>query len=199
MASFRRKSPSRGWYDRMRHGRYRPVKRFTPQSMLVQGDPPPVLSPGVGEVGRMPAQGFIPDGMIFPRADVTFFDAIIREPSLGVSATTTRDVFTQEERIKGGWIREIGYGFNNPHGFVQVRTFLLINGGTPSNYIFKTVDPTGVYQGSFPSAQIGTIETPTSVFIYLPSNALVQVRFVNNSADEIFSAMVRIKGWSFGG
>ena len=166
--------------------------------MIVQGEPPPAQAPGVGQLGRMPAQGFIPDGMIFPRPDVTFFDAVIREPTIAVSATTTRTVFTQEERIKGGWIRELGYGFNNPHGFFQVRTFLLINGGTPSNYIFKTVDPTGVYQGSFPTSQIGSVEKPTPVFIFLPSNALVEVRFVNNSADEIFSATVRLKGWSFG-
>jgi len=180
--------------------RYRQVTRFTPRSMLVQGEPPPGSAPGVGEVGRVPAGGhsFVPDGMIFPRADVTWFDVSIRSASLLPSTTTTRVVFTQEERIKGGWIRYLGYEFNNPHGFFQVRTTLLINGGPPSNYIFKTVDAAGTYEGSFPTSQIGTIENPTSVFIFLPSNALVELRFVNNSTTEPLSATVRLVGWSFG-
>lgn len=184
-------------YYRMR---YRPVQPFTPRSMLVQGEPPPRSAPGVGETG-VPAVGFVPDGMIYPRPDSTFFDVAVREPSIPVSATTTRIVFTQEERIKGGWIRYLGYAFNNPHGFFQVRTFLLINGGPPANYIFKTVDSslaTGQYQGSFPTSQIGTVEAPTSVFIFLPSNALVELRFVNASSTEVFSAEVRLVGWSFG-
>jgi len=178
--------------------RYRPVTRFTPHSMLVQGEPPPRPAPGVGEVGRVPARGFVPDGMVFPRADVTWFDVTIRSASLPANTTTTRVVFTTEERIKGSWIRYLGYEFNNPHGFFQVRTTLLINGGPPSNYIFKTVDATGTYEGSFPTSQIGTIENPTSVFIFLPSNSLVELRFVNNSTTEALSATVRLVGWSFG-
>ena len=178
--------------------RYQRVQRFTPRSMLVQGEPPPISPPGVGQDGRIPAVGFVPDGMIYPQPNVTFFDATVRVASLTASATVTRTVFTQEERIKGGWIRYLGYEFNNPHGFFQVRTTLLINGGTPSNYIFKTVDATSEYQGSFPTSQIGTIENPTSVFIFLPSNALVEVRFVNANANEAFSATVRLVGWSFG-
>ena len=191
------RDPRRGW--RMR---YRPAQRFTPRSMLVQGEPPPAQAPGVGELGRIPAaQSFVPDGMIYPRQDVTFFDVTVREPSIPVSATTLRTAFTQEERIKAGWIRYLGYEFNNPHGFFQVRTSLLVNGGVSSNYIFKTVDsslPTGQYQGSFPTAQIGTIEQPTSIFVSIPSNALIQIRFINNSFTEVFSATVRLVGWSFG-
>lgn len=191
------RDPRRGW--RMR---YRPARRFTPRSMLVQSEPPPAQAPGVGELGRIPArQSFVPDGMIYPRQDVTFFDVTVREPSIPVSATTLRTAFTQEERIKAGWIRYLGYEFNNPHGFFQVRTSLLVNGGVPSNYIFKTVDsslPTGQYEGSFPTAQIGTIEEPTSIFVAIPSNALIQVRFINNSATEVFSSTVRLVGWSFG-
>lgn len=168
---------------------------------MIEGEPPPAQAPGVGELGRIPAtQAFVPDGMIFPRADVTFFDVVVRVPSLSANLTTTQTVFTQEERIKGGWIRELGYGFNNPHGFFQVRTLLLVNGGPSTSYIFKTIDAAApaAYQGSFPTSQIGTIENPTSVFIFLPSNALVELRFVNNSTTEAFSATVRLKGWSFG-
>ena len=176
--------------------RFRPVRRL--QLVHVNDAPPPRNAPGVGEVGVQPV-GFVPDGMIYPRPDSTFFDVIVRVPSILPSVTLTQDVFVQEERIKGGWIRELGYGFNNPHGFFQVRTTLLVNGGPPAHYIFKTVDASaGSYQGSFPTSQIGTLERPTEVFISLPSNANVQIRFANASSDEAFSAIVRLKGWSFG-
>lgn len=180
--------------------RFRWVRPRGPQAMQVNPKtPPPEAQPGAPKVGQQSPQ-FVPDGMIFPRPDVTFFDVGVREPSLQVNATSTQTAFTQEELIKGGWIRGIGYEFNNPHGYFQVRTTILINGAPPAKYIFKTVDAGApeTYQGSFPTSQIGTIEQPTSVFIALPSNALVQVRFVNASTTEPFEATVRLTGWNFG-
>ena len=180
--------------------RFRWVVPRGPRAMIVNPDtPPPEAQPGAPATG-LQSPRFVPDGMVYPRPGVTFLDVTVREPSLQAGATTTQTVFTQEDRVKGGWIRGIGYEFNNPHGFFQVRTTVLINEAPPGNYIFKTVDSGApeTYQGSFPTSQIGTIEQPTSVFIALPSNALVQVRFVNASTSEAFEATVRLTGWNFG-
>lgn len=181
--------------------RFRPAVRFTPQSMHVaSANPyPGGMSPRSADTL---ASVFIPDGFNYPKQTDVFFDAVVRVPSIPAATTVTQLVFTQEERIKNGWIRRLGYNFNAPHGFFQVQTFLLIGGGVPSNYIFKTVDPAlpgGQYTGSFPTEQIGSVAEPADVYIHLPSNGQVEVRFVNNSAVEAFSAEVRLWGWSFGG
>lgn len=151
--------------------------------------------------GTVPVPSFVADGYIYPKPQDTIFDVIVRVPNLPAATTSLQSVFAVEDRIKGGWIRGLGYGFNNPHGFFQVQTFLLVNGAVPSRYVFKTVTagaaPT-VYSGSFPPVQIGSIQEPANVFILLPSSGVVDVRFVNNSADEAFSAVVRLWGWNFG-
>lgn len=176
--------------------RFQRVRRHLEPQPLAPS--PAELAPGVGETRISSAAPFKSDGFVFPRPQDTLFDAIIREPLIAANSTVIRTVFTQEERIKGGWIRWLGYAFSTPSGFFQVRTTILINGGTPARYIFKTVDAaTGAYQGSLPTVQIGTVQEPTEVFIELPSNAVVQVRFVNLSLDESYSACVRLKGWSF--
>ena len=179
---------------------FRLVTPTGPRAVTVNAKtPPPEAQPGAPQAGPQSPR-FVPDGMIYPRPDVTFFDVAVRVPAIAVSATVMQDAFEQEERIKAGWLRGLGYAFNNPHGFSQVRTTLLINNAPPSNYIFKTVDSSApaTYEGSFPPAQIGTLHNPTEVFIWLPANALVQLRFVNASANEAFSAIVRLTGWSFG-
>lgn len=182
--------------------RYRPAfRRFTPRSMHVTGAHPYPEGPGPRAAAGAPASVFIPDGFVYPRPGDVFFDAVVRVPSIAPSSTVTQLVFTQEERIKQGWIRKLGYNFNSPHGFFQVRTFLQLAGGVPTNYIYKTVDPSlpgGQYQGSFPVEQIGSVLEPTDVYILLPSNVQVEIRFQNNSTVETFSAEVRLWGWSQG-
>lgn len=186
-----------GWYRN-----YRRARRFVPQSMIIDRlAPPSSQSPFVGETG-VPPVGFVPDGMVYPRPDTTFFDVVVRAASIPAATTLEQVVFDQGERIKGGFIRKLGYEFNNPHGYFQCRTFLLLSDGVPSNYIFKTVDSgaTGPnqYQGSFPTSQIGSVDQPADVFIYLPAATLTKMRFVNVSTTEAFSATVRLVGWSFG-
>ena len=184
----------RSWYRN-----YRRAKRLVPQSMLIDRvSRPGAQAPGVGAVG-IPPVGFVADGMVFPRPDATFFDVVVRVPSIAAGATVEQIVFDQGDRIKGGWVRKLGYDFNNPHGFFQCRTFLLLGDGVPSNYIFKTIDSSlpAQYQGSFPTSQIGSVDAPADVFIYLPGTNVVKLRFVNNSADEVFTPVVRMVGWSF--
>jgi hypothetical protein len=179
--------------------RFHPARRVQPRLALVNAREPQQGYPAAAAPAAPPAP-FIPDGFLYPRAQDVFFDVAIRVPSLAISATLDQRVFTADENAKGGWIRSLGYGFNNPHGFFQVRTTILINGGPPGRYIFKTVDASApaTFSGSFPPVQIGTIQKPTEVFIYVPSSAVVDLRFVNASADEIFSCAVRLKGWFFG-
>lgn len=180
------------------------IRRLRPRMMIVnarepqQGfDPSPPGAPGGS--GK-----FKPDGFLFPRAEDVFLDVAIRIGSIGPGTggnpnVVIQDVFTQADRIKGGWISAIGYDYNNPHGFFQVRTTLLINGAPPSNYHFRTVDSaTGTIDGSFPTVQVGSVTRPTWTRIYLPSNGLVQIRASNASQDETFSLVVRLKGWAFG-
>lgn len=180
--------------------RFQPVERFRPRLMYVnQRAPQQGIASEAG--GPTPLPSISTDGYINPRPQDTLFDVIVRVPTLAVSATLTQNVFTIEDRIKGGWIRKLGYGFNNPHGFFQVRTFILVNGGVPDRYVFKTVDSSAApstYSGSLPPVQLGSIQNPADVFILLPSNALVQVQFVNASAEEVFTAVVRLWGWNFG-
>lgn len=176
--------------------RYRPVQ---PRLVIVRSgrqDPPP-LSNMAPEAEAQPRR-FVPDGMIYPPASATFFDATIRIPQLAAGTTSTQTVFTQEEGIKAGWIRGIGWEFSSPHAYFKVQTSILINGGAPSQYIFKQITAgTGAYSGSLPMFQMGSPVNPADVFISLPANALLEIRFVNNAADQAFSGWFRIKGWSF--
>ncbi len=178
---------------------FRPVRRLEPRLALVnarepQQGPPPAVGPAATP------SPFNPDGFIYPKPQDVFFDVAIRVPSLAVNSTTTQRVFSGDENAKGGWIRALGYGFNNPHGFFQVRTTILVNGAPPGRYVFKTVDASNpvAFSGSFPPVQIGTVQKPTDVFISLPSSAVIDVRFINASLDEAFSCAVRLKGWFFG-
>jgi len=179
--------------------RWRRIRRFSPRLAYIN-KPATYPVPGAGASGSRVsnAEPFVPDGFNFPRPQDTKFDAIIRIPTIAAAATVTQNIFTQEENIKAGWIRGLGYGFNNPNGFFQVRTTLLINGSVAPGYIFKTVDAaTGDYQGSLPTVQIGTVQNPTDVYIALPANAQVSVRLVNNSTTEAFSFAMRLTGWSY--
>ena len=177
------------------------VRRLRPRMMLVNAREPQQSPPGVGEIR---ADRFVADGFIYPRPEDSFFDVGIRIASIapgtgGNPNIVVQNVFTQDDRIKGGWISAVGYEYNNPHGFFQVRTTVLINGAPPSNYRFRTVDSaTGAFDGSFPTVQIGSVREPTWVRILLPSNGLVQIRAANFSQDETFTLIVRLKGWSFG-
>lgn len=157
----------------------------------------PTSPPGVGGPGVAPfSPRFTPDGFIFPRPNDQRFDAFARAPTIAVSATVEETIWNVDDNIKGGWIRQLGYGFNNAHGDFVVRTFLLINDQVPSDYIFRTVDTvSGTFEGSFPTVNIGSIQEPTEVFIRIPPQSKISVRFVNNSPDEVFSGLVRIKGW----
>lgn len=177
------------------------VRRLRPRMMLVNERQP--------QQGPPPNSQIVPvkplaDGYIFPREQDAQFDAAIRIQSIapgtaGNPNVVIQDVFTVADRLKGGWISALGYEYNNPHGFFQVQTAILINGGTPANYHFRNVDSvTGIADGSFPVAQIGTIMEPTPVRISLPSNGLIQIRAANFSQEESFSLVVRLKGWSFG-
>lgn len=177
------------------------VRRLRPRMMLINQREPQQSAPRVGEA--VPNR-FVSDGFIHPRPEDVQLDVAIRIATIapgagGLPNIVVQDVFTQQDRIKGGWLSGVGYEYNNPHGFFQVRTTLLINNGPPSNYHFRTVDSiTGTVDGSFPTVQIGTIQEPTNVRIYLPSNGLVQIRAANFSQTETFSLVVRLKGWSFG-
>ncbi len=167
---------------------------ISPAAMLVG-----VKSPGV-EAMQTPAQAlhaFVPDGYIFPRANDIQFDITVRVPSLAANDTTTVEAYKQSPQLKGGWIRKIGYAFNNPHGHLHVKTFLLIDGAAPSNYMFRTVDSvTGAFEGSFPPVQIGSIQSPADVYIRLPQSAKVEIRFENANLEQAFSCAVRLWGWS---
>ena len=181
--------------------RYRkvvPIHRF-PRAVIVERTA--AAAPGVGKTRTSEAQPFVPDGFIFPRPEDQFFDFLIRVPLLAVNSTVEQTVFTSSEQIKGGWIRKIGYGFNQPQGFFQVRTTLLINSAPPANYMYRTIDSTSpdTFQGSFPTTQLGPIEEPTDVYIALPSSALVSIRFLNTSTVASFSVAVRLWGWFFSG
>ena len=174
------------------------VSPFTvPQLYQVNDSGPQPAPPGVGGTGVAPGTPrFAPDGYIYPRVDDQRFDVTARAPVIGTSATVEAVIWNVEDNIKGGWIRELGYGFNNPHGDFVVRTFLLINDQVPSDYIFRTVDTvSGTFEGSFPTVNIGSIQQPTEVYIRVPAQSKIYIRFVNNSTDEIFSGAVRLKGW----
>lgn len=144
------------------------------------------------------------DGFNYPRPEDTFFDVTVRVPRLPAVTTLEQLAFTVPDNVKGGWIRKLGYSFNSPQGFFQVRTFLLLNGATPSNYIFQTVDASAPdaapYQGSMPTVQLGAIEDPFDVYIQVPgSGTQISVRFVNNSTVVPFSCALRFVGWYFSG
>ena len=185
--------------------RWRPLKaaRIDPQTQpnlfkvnrsFAEREPTP---PGVGGDGVVPfTPRFVPDGYIYPRVGDQKFDITVRAPVIAVSATLDVVIYEVDDRIKGGWIRQLGYGFNNSHGDFVVRTFLLINDQVPSDYIFRTVDSVaGTFEGSFPTVNIGSLQQPTDVHIRMPAQSKISIRFVNNSADEVFSGGVRLKGW----
>lgn len=178
------------------------VRRLRPRMMLVNERSPQQAVPGTN--GNLSPSLFVADSFNFPRPNDDLFDIGIRLASIGPGTagnpnTVLQDIFTQEDRIKGGYISAVGYDYNNPHGFFQVRTTLLINAAPPVNYRFRTVDSvTGTFDGSFPTVQVGSVREPTWVRIYLPANGLIQVRASNFSQDETFTLIVRIKGWSFG-
>lgn len=174
-----------------------PLGRF-PRAVIVQtAEPEP--GPGVGPYRASAAQPFKPDGFNFPRPEDTFFDFTVRSPNIARNTTVVQLVFVMAANIKGGWVRGVGYNFNNPHGFQQVRTTLLVNGGPPPRYQYATVDGAvpATFQGSFPTFQIGTLTAPAVTYIELPSAARVELRYVNNSLDESFSCIFRMVGWTF--
>lgn len=178
------------------------VRRLRPRMMLVNERPLQQPAPGSG--GNLSPSLFVADSFNFPKAEDDLFDVAIRIASIGPGTggnpnVVMQDVFTQADQLKGGYISAVGYDYNNPHGFFQVRTQLLINGGPPSNYRFRTVDSvSGAVDGSFPTLQIGSVRQPASVRIYLPANSLIQIRASNSSQDETFTLVMRMKGWSFG-
>lgn len=175
-----------------------PIRRRRWPRIMYVG--PRYKSPGVGVTlsPEQAAKGFVPDGYIYPRPSDIQFDVTVRVPDLGAGATTELQAYINPAQSKGGWIRKIGYGFNNPHGFLHVRTFLLVDGHVPSNYMFRTVDAaTGAFQGSLPPVQIGTLATPADIFVELGQGSRVSIRFVNANTEQAFSCAVRIYGWSF--
>jgi len=180
----------------------RRVRRLRPTLMLVNERPIQQPSPGLD--GSLTPALFVADGFNFARPNDALFDVAVRIASIGPGTggnpnIVIRDVFTQADNLKAGIIEAVGYEYNNPHGFFQVRTTLLINGAPPANYRFRTVDDaTGAVDGSFPTLQIGSVREPASVRIFLPANALVQIRASNASQDETFTVVLRIKGWSNG-
>lgn len=180
----------------------RRVRRLRPRMMLVNERPMQQAAPGSD--GNLTPNLFVADSFNFARPTDALFDIGIRIASIapgtaGLPNIVVQDVFTQTDQLKGGYISDVGYDYNNPHGFFQVRTTLLINGAPPSNYRFRTVDSiSGAIDGSFPTVQIGSVREPTWVRIYLPPNGLVQIRAANFSQDETFTLIVRLKGWSFG-
>lgn len=160
--------------------------------------PPSQQAPGVDSIGT-PDVGFYGDGMVYPRPSSSFFDKFLRV-TIATSATATQVVFRQFQGAKGGWLRGIGYDFDDPEGFFAVKITPLVNGGTPNRYAFATIDaanPLTVYEGSLPPFQIGSPQKPADVFIYLPANGLFELRFVNSSAEAAYTAMVRLTGWTF--
>lgn len=160
---------------------------------------PQSTPPGVGGPGNAPYDPkFVGDGFVYPRPNDQRFDVTARAPVIAVSSTVEAVIWDVDANIKGGWIRALGYGFNNAHGDFVVRTFLLINDQVPSDYLFRTVDTTaGTFEGSFPTVNIGSLQQPTEVHIRIPAQSKISIRFVNNSADEVFSGAVRLKGWFF--
>jgi hypothetical protein len=178
------------------------VRRLRPRMMLVNERA--TQQPIPGARGDLSPSLFVADSFNFPRPNDALFDVAIRirEIAPGTAGNpniVTQNIFTQEDLLKGGYISALGYEYNNPHGFFQVRTTILINGAPPSNYRFRTVDSqTGAFDGSFPTVQIGSVREPTWVRLFLPPNGLVQVRASNFSQDEAFTLIVRFQGWSFG-
>ena len=157
---------------------------------------PQTSPPGVGGAGVLPfTPRFRPDGFIYPLEEDQRFDFTARQPAIPENATTELDVFNTPVSIKGGWIRWLGYGFNNPLADFLVRTFVLIDDSVPSDYLWRTVDPTGAFEGSFPTVNVGSIQEPTEVYIRVPAQAKISIRWVNNSQDTVFSGTVRLKGW----
>lgn len=175
------------------------VRRLRPRMMLVNARAPQQAAPA-----PVVPSLFLADGFNFPREQDALFDVAVRIASIapgtgGNPNIVLQSVFTQEDKLKGGWISAVGYDYNNPHGFFQVRTTLLINSAPPANYRFRTVDSvTGAVDGSFPTVQIGSVREPAWVRIYLPANGLIQIRAANFSQSETFTVTVRLKGWSFG-
>lgn len=160
--------------------------------------PPSQQAPGVDGVGT-PDSGFYGDGMVYPRPSSSFFDKFLRV-TIAASTTLTQTVFRSFHGAKGGWLRGIGYDFDDPEGFFAVKITPLVNGGPSNRYAFATIDPSSpltVYEGSLPPFQIGSPQSPANVFIYIPANGLFQLRFVNGSADAPYTALVRLTGWTF--
>lgn len=175
----------------------RPRRRIA--MYLVNQPKPPTPSVGQTQISR--AEPFQADGWVWPRPQDQHFDVGIRVPELLPSATTRQRVLQDVSLAKGGVIRKIGYQFNQPHGFAQVRTTILINGGTPIDYLFRTVDASApaTFQGSLPPFQIGSPAggEMADVFIKLPDNSVIELEFVNASTTEEFSFFFRLTGWLF--
>lgn len=179
--------------------RFRDVRRRRRIAMYLVNQPrPPVPSIGQTQVSR--AEPFVADGWIHPRPADQLFDVGIRVPSLTAGTTITQRVLEDQSLVQGGVIRRLGYFFSQPHGYLQVRTTVLINGAPPIDYLFRTVDAVAAgqpFQGSLPPFQIGTPIDMTEVFIKIPSQAVLEVRFVNASATETFSFFFRLWGWLY--
>lgn len=180
----------------MKFRRVRPARRIA--MYLVNRPRPPVPQVGQTQISR--AEPFQADGWIWNRPLDQCFDIGIRVPSLTAAATLTQRVLQDVSLAKGGVIRKIGYSFSQPHGYLQVRTTILINGSPPSDYLFRTVDAgTQAFQGSLPPFQIGSPAgcEMADVFIKLPSESVIEVRFVNAAAAEDFSFDFRMTGWVY--
>lgn len=180
----------------MRFRNVRPRRRIG--MYLVNQPRPPVPSIGQTQVSR--AEPFVADGWIDPRPRDQLFDVGIRVPSLAAGATITQRILEDQSLVQGGVIRRLGYSFSQPHGYLQVRTTVLVNGAPPIDYLFRTVDAlsaTQAYQGSLPPFQIGSPVEMANVFIKIPSQAVLEARFVNGSATEAFSFFFRLWGWLY--
>lgn len=181
--------------------KFRKIRPYRRLSMYLVNRPH-APSPTVGQTRVSEAPPFHGEGWVFPRPSDQQFDVSIRVPGLAPSATTVQAVLQDLSVAKGGVIRKLGYSFSQPHGYLQVRTTILINGAPPADYLFRTVDASSptVFQGSFPPFQIGSPagDGMADVFIKLPPSAGISVRFENASASESFSFFVRLCGWLFG-
>lgn len=182
----------------MKFRRVRPTRRIA--MYIVNRPRPPVPQVGQTQISR--AEPFQADGWIWNRPLDQCFDVGIRVPSLTAASTITQRVLQDVSLAKGGVIRRLGYTFSQPHGYLQVRTTVLINGSPPSDYLFRAVDassPTQAYQGSLPPFQIGSPAgcEMADVFIKLPSDAVIEMRFENASATEAFSFDFRLTGWVY--
>lgn len=140
-----------------------------------------------------------PEPLAFPKTQPeNQFDFTNVATALAPGTTVTQAIFTAEEGFKAGVIAGLGLGFNVPWGYRQVRIHILVNGGLPSNYLFRHFVDAVTWQGSLPPFSIGSIEEMASVRIPFPANARLEIRFQNLSGETTFVCAIRFWGWFFG-